>query len=145
MLTTRGYDVETSVVVEGRPLDLVVGGGSAPVAIVCETATWAGPEDYRRGLAHQRRLERRGWTAYRVRESELEIDPARAFATIRRILLEHGIHPRTTHEGAASPAHSAAGEEGRDDRSDPAPAPADPMPRQRRRTGRPRRERGVRA
>ncbi|GAB49786.1 hypothetical protein [Mobilicoccus pelagius] len=106
VLASRGYDVRTGALVEGRHLDLVVTDPERPsarLAIVCETSTWDGPEDHRRGLEHQCRIERHGWTVHRMRESELEIDPARAFAALRRVLLDQGLHPRDDREAPGAP------------------------------------------
>lgn len=164
VLSARGYDVGTGMWLDGRRVDLVLRTerheepdaqrGEEPqehtrgVVVLCETSAWNGPEDYREGLRHQRRIERRGWVVHRVRESDLEIDPARALATLRRVLVENGVRPRTHgHGDSATDTASGAADTG-----DPAPAVgpsapvvADPAPPSRRRLGVPARRRGVRA
>lgn len=99
VLAAHGYAVAEDSVVRGRRVDLVVnpapgqGHAARPLAIVGEPDTWNGPADYEASLLHQRVLEDDGWTVHRLRESEFELDPARAFAIVHRVLRGSGIRP----------------------------------------------------
>ncbi|GGC73803.1 AAA family ATPase [Hoyosella rhizosphaerae] len=68
-LTAQGYRVDPKRNVNGYPIDLVVVGGRARLAIECQNDTWSGPEHYESQLKLQRDLERSGWHFFRIRAS----------------------------------------------------------------------------
>jgi very-short-patch-repair endonuclease len=55
--------------VDSYPLDLVVVGARARLAVLCEGDEWRGAAAYERDLARQRDLERCGWRLFRIRAS----------------------------------------------------------------------------
>ena len=68
-LVSLGYSVVPRYTVDSYPLDLVVVGARARLAVLCEGDEWRGAAAYERDLARQRDLERCGWRLFRIRAS----------------------------------------------------------------------------
>ncbi|WP_250292502.1 AAA domain-containing protein, partial [Frankia sp. CiP1_Cm_nod1] len=130
VLRERGYLVWPQVEVNGRRVDLVVAGGRARLAVECDADTAVPPERIAHEFARERELRRAGWRFWRIRQSEFEIDPDAALASLWPALAAVGVAPvapvaasahaaRTTRSGTA-PADSTGAGHG--------PQPAPPRP-----------------
>lgn len=110
----RGYTVIPQYPVHGYQIDLVVVGARGKLAVECDGDRWHGPADYQADMARQRDLQRCGWTFFRVRESEFNIDPAAALEPLWDMLDRRGIHPggelpdEPAREKTADPDHEPA-------------------------------------
>ncbi|MCL9761240.1 AAA domain-containing protein [Frankia sp. AiPa1] len=114
-LAERGYLVTPGLEIGGQRIDLVVSGGRARFAIGCDddggpvestdrVAAGIGAEDIRaqdiaRSFERERDLRRAGWQFWRVRQSDFELDPDTALATLWPRLTAAGIEPRTATAG----------------------------------------------
>ncbi|MCM3885849.1 AAA domain-containing protein, partial [Frankia sp. R82] len=87
----RGYLVTPQLEVGGQHLDLVVCGGRARFAIGCDDDGPGG--DIARAFDRERDLRRVGWRFWRVRQSDFELDPEAALATLWPRLAAAGIEP----------------------------------------------------
>lgn len=92
----RGFTVIPQFEVGPRRIDLVVLGARGRLAVECDGDEWHGPEQYERDLARQRELQRCGWQFFRVRESEFNIDSARALLPLWDLLDELEIEAPTS-------------------------------------------------
>ncbi|WP_248814969.1 AAA domain-containing protein [Frankia sp. AgPm24] len=90
----RGYLVAPQVEIGGLHLDLVVSGGRSRFAIGCDDD--AGDADITRGFDRERDLRRVGWRFWRVRQSDFELNPEAALATLWPRLAAAGITPVLT-------------------------------------------------
>ncbi|WP_225437911.1 AAA domain-containing protein [Candidatus Frankia nodulisporulans] len=93
----RGYLVAPQVEIGGLRLDLVVSGGRSRFAIGCDDD--AGDADIARGFDRERDLRRVGWRFWRVRQSDFELNPEAALATLWPRLAAAGITPAPTPDG----------------------------------------------
>ena len=90
----RGYHVVPQYPVGSRTLDLVVAGAGGRIAVECDGSYWhAGVERQANDARRDRELVRMGWQTVRVRESEFELDPARALAPVWAVLAKRQIEP----------------------------------------------------
>jgi len=100
-LRSRGYQVVPRYRVGDYQIDLVVSGGNGRIAVECDGHYWhTDPDDQRRDLARQQKLQRAGWEMLRVRESEFELDRGRALGPVWERLEQRGITPSTATPGA---------------------------------------------
>ncbi|MGH3901004.1 MAG: AAA domain-containing protein [Pseudonocardiaceae bacterium] len=90
----RGYHVVPQYPVGSRTLDLVVAGAGGRIAVECDGSYWhAGVGRQANDARRDRELARMGWQTVRVRESEFELDPARALAQVWAALAKRQIEP----------------------------------------------------
>ncbi|MCA9645653.1 MAG: DUF559 domain-containing protein, partial [Myxococcales bacterium] len=68
-IVRRGYRVQPQYSVGGYRIDVVVEGSEQRIAVECDGDEWHGQDRYMADLARQRKLERCGWTFWRVRGS----------------------------------------------------------------------------
>lgn len=92
-LAGRGYLVTPQVEVNGRRVDLVVAGGRARLAVECDGDVGPGPAEIAREFDRERELRRAGWRFWRVRQSDFELDPEAALASLWPRLAAAGIAP----------------------------------------------------
>nr|WP_232292169.1 AAA domain-containing protein [Frankia sp. QA3] len=92
-LAGRGYLVTPQVEVNGRRVDLVVAGGRARLAVECDGDVGPGPTEIAREFDRERELRRAGWRFWRVRQSDFELDPEAALASLWPRLAATGITP----------------------------------------------------
>ncbi len=92
-LRELGYLVWPQVEVNGRRVDLVVAGGRARLAVECDADTVMSPEQIAHEFARERELRRAGWRFWRIRQSEFEIDPDAALASLWPALAAVGVTP----------------------------------------------------
>uniref|UniRef100_UPI0021BDFA31 AAA domain-containing protein n=1 Tax=Frankia gtarii TaxID=2950102 RepID=UPI0021BDFA31 len=111
-LAGRGYLVTPQVEVNGRRVDLVVTGGRARFAVECDGDVGPGPAEIAREFDRERELRRAGWRFWRVRQSDFELDPEAALASLWPRLAAAGIAPipaeRDSVDGRAAPGGPAA-------------------------------------
>ena len=93
MLAEHRYQVEPRYTALSGQVDLVVVGRGGKAAVQCMDDTWPGDEAYRATLAYESELMRSGWRIYRVRQSQLAIDPDGTLRQLRDFLAGAGIHP----------------------------------------------------
>ncbi len=104
-LHEKGFRVFPQFEMAGYRIDLVVEGNQGMLAVECDGDRWHGPERYLQDLDRQRRLQRAGWTFWRVRGSEYYADPERALEDLWRKLESLGITPGVTTEPAPPEVH----------------------------------------
>ncbi len=111
-LAGRGYLVTPQVEVNGRRVDLVVAGGRARLAVECDGDVGPGPAEIAREFDRERELRRAGWRFWRVRQSDFELDPEAALASLWPRLAAAGIAPmaaeRTDPDGRGAPGRPTA-------------------------------------
>jgi very-short-patch-repair endonuclease len=95
MIQKRGFNVVPQVPVAGHAIDLVVSGSHSRLAIECDGERWHGPDQYAADMEIQRRLERCGWTFWRVRGSSFFRDPELALSGLWPLLGKLGIYSHT--------------------------------------------------
>lgn len=103
-IARRGYRVEPQVEVAGFRLDLVVVGDERKLAVECDGDAWHGAEAFDRDQARQRKLERCGWTFFRVRGSAFYLDRKAALEPLWGALARHRIDPLAPSRGIADAA-----------------------------------------
>ena len=96
--SARNCRVVTQYPVAGREIDLVVEGTQDRLAIECDGDRWHGPESYEADMARQRKLERCGYTFWRIRGHTFYRDPEAALEPLWERLEKLGIYP---HQGAS--------------------------------------------
>jgi len=94
-LYSRGYRVipQFPTRVDNYRIDLVVEGDKPKLAIECDGDHWHGPERFHADAERQRKLERAGWTFWRVRSSEYYHNPDAALESLWQQLDRLGIRP----------------------------------------------------
>jgi very-short-patch-repair endonuclease len=93
-IAARGYRVIPQYpVIENKRIDLVVEGLQSRLAVECDGDYWHGPDKYDEDAERQRKLERCGWTFYRIRESAFHYCPEETMDGLWHVLEHHGIHP----------------------------------------------------
>ena len=75
-------------------IDMAVEGLHGRMAVECDGDYWHGPERFDEDMARQRDLERAGWTFWRVRGSDFNLDPDAAMESLWKSLREHQIYPK---------------------------------------------------
>lgn len=93
-IAARGYRVIPQYsVIEKKRIDLVIEGLQSRIAVECDGDYWHGPDEYDKDAERQRKLERCGWTFYRIRESAFNYIPEETMNGLYHVLEHHGIHP----------------------------------------------------
>jgi very-short-patch-repair endonuclease len=92
-LLRRKFRVLAQHEIAGKPVDLVVEGGHARLAVECDGDNWHGADRYEDDMQRQRQLERCGWEFFRVRESAFYGNKEVALARLWEVLEERGIFP----------------------------------------------------
>lgn len=116
-MATRGYRVAPQHEVAGYRIDMVVEGARGRLAVECDgDEVHGGTEQFESDIVRQRRLERCGWSFWRVGGGEFYRDPEAALKDLWRTLERHGIRPASgedvepgpTHDSPTSPLDSVA-------------------------------------
>ncbi|MBF8436093.1 AAA family ATPase [Halanaerobiaceae bacterium Z-7014] len=92
-LVERGYRVTPQVEVGSYKIDLVVEGENNRLAVECDGDRWHPPEKWWDDKLRQQRLERVGWTFWRVSGSNFYANPEQAMSSIIKILNSLNIKP----------------------------------------------------
>lgn len=93
-LAIRGYHVTPKLVVNNRCIDMVVTGAQGRLAVECDGDEFATTgAQARSDMERERELRRCGWEFWRVRESEFELDPDAALASLWQALDSRGVKP----------------------------------------------------
>src|SRR5690606_12794450 len=95
-LKGRGYHVIPQYPAGGKRIDLVVVGARGRLAVECDGERYhSTPEQSRHDQQGDREHQRVGWTFWRIRESELRLDPDEALPDLWEELNRLGIRPVT--------------------------------------------------
>jgi very-short-patch-repair endonuclease len=94
-IAARGYRAVPQFKFADKIIDIVVQGGEAQLAVECDGDYWHGRDAYAADMQRQRKLERCGWTFFRVRESYYYANPDQALEPLWDLLERMGITPLT--------------------------------------------------
>ena len=124
-IAARGYRVAPQYEVAGYRIDMVVEGTGGRLAVECDgDAVHGGIEQFEADMVRQRRLERCGWSFWRVGGGEFYRDPESALQDLWRTLERHGIRPGSAEDDVPAAPEAPASSPDTSPLSERAPAAA---------------------
>ena len=92
-IAMKGYNVIPQYEAAGFFIDMIISGSKESLAVECDGDYWHDEEREGKDLERQLRLERCGWTFWRVRESAFNRNPCAALKSLWKKLEEMQIFP----------------------------------------------------
>ncbi|MBN2287626.1 MAG: AAA family ATPase [Tissierellales bacterium] len=90
-IAVKGYRVVPQFQFADKRIDLVIQGDKSQLAVECDGDFWHGTDAYSADMERQRKLERCGWTFFRIRESQYYANPEIALDPLWILLERMGI------------------------------------------------------
>ncbi len=93
-IASKGYQVISQYEVSNYRIDMIIVGSKGRLAVECDGDHWhSGEEKEQQDLERQWKLERCGWTFWRLRESVFNRNEEEALKSLWNLLDEMQIHP----------------------------------------------------
>ncbi|MBC6415700.1 MAG: AAA family ATPase [Bdellovibrionales bacterium] len=95
-IASRGYEVRPQHKILNYSIDMIIIGSEERLAVECDGDHWhSGEEKEQKDIERQDKLERHGWTFWRLRESQFNRNEEEAMKSLWILLNEMKIYPRT--------------------------------------------------